>query len=624
MKPRDLVLPSLFLILSALVLLTCSMENDEPSFSNPFDPAEGGDIPAPDSIRVSVGDGYVRLAWGLPAGIDADRFAVFRRTRDGETDTDERLLARVTAREYVDTAVRNDKVYVYRLASGLGGRFGPRTEEIVCRPGLFSILLADGKRLTKVRAISVTFQAPGAQAVRLYEAPDSAEAPWQPASGPATWTLSAGDGRKTVYAQFRFPDGSTSLPAGDWIRLDTAASIESVSFDGAAVRRPGETIHFRIVTEETNGSASIRVDGIFASVALLDDGTRGDRTAADGTYEGDLVLPPSSAASDKEVVGSFTDEAGNAASSVSAPLLLTVWKGPDPVTLLPPEASEPPEPASVNLRWSGSLATEFSAYRVFRSEAAPVDSTDRLIQTIRDVNTIEYRDSDVIEGFTYHYRVYVQDDRGVEAGSNPVELTLANSRPPAAVNLETPNSVSESGIALAWGRSADRDFRSYRIYRNSTGAVSDADTLLARITDADRTFLDDSGLRENTLYYYRVYVDDAGGLFSRSNEVEARTGNAAPPPVQLNEATGVDSAGATLSWSESPVHDFKFYRAYRDTIAAVTTASRQIAEMDNRTFTSYRDSDVSRATTYYYRIFVFDDATDPKSTGSNTVTVAIP
>ena len=40
--------------------------------------------------------------------------------------------------------------------------------------------------------------------------------PMQMGSGTVSWTLSAGDGPKTVYAQFRFLDGSLVLGRALW------------------------------------------------------------------------------------------------------------------------------------------------------------------------------------------------------------------------------------------------------------------------------------------------------------------------------------------------------------------------------------------------------------------------
>ena len=47
--------------------------------------------------------------------------------------------------------------------------------------------------------------------------------PFQPYAPTASWSLSAGDGTKTVYAQYTDAFGNLSVPVSDTIVLDTPA-----------------------------------------------------------------------------------------------------------------------------------------------------------------------------------------------------------------------------------------------------------------------------------------------------------------------------------------------------------------------------------------------------------------
>ncbi len=710
------------LLLCAVALFGCSTETEEPSFHNPFDPVLGEGLPIPDSVRVMVGDNTVRLTWSLSAGDEADEFAVLRKRIDLISEEDEKLLERVTQREYTDTRVANGRVYAYRIAAGVNGQFGPRTDEIEARPGLFTLSLADGSDFTRQRTVSVGFGAENATAIRLSENPDAFTNPWRSTSGTLQWTLSTGDGEKTLYARFRLAEGSETLPVFDTIRLDTNAAIASFAFTPTAVFAPGDTLHLRMATGETSGQASVNAAEVFDNVPLFDDGTNGDADAGDGIYERTLVIPASAAVFEREVVGAFTDEAGNEATPATAQALLTVQRPPEPVVVYDPSFAEPPEDASVKLHWSKSPSESFGAYRVFRNTSAAVDSSSRLIETITASETVQFEDTDVVEGRTYSYRIYVQDSFGLQRGSNIVTASVANERPPAAVTLETPQAISTDRIALDWDRSEDQDFQAYRLYRNQTGAVgetdelrititdvnttswddtgldenttyfyriytvddgglttrgneveaqtkneaptavalsdptavsasrialdwseseeldfqayriygnetgavSEEDPLLAEITDIHQVYWDDSGLEENTEYFYRVFVVDQGGLTARSNEVSARTKNEPPDAVTLNAPSSVDSTAATLSWGESSAHDFAYYRLYRDEIATVTTGSALVVELDDPAFTSFRDTELTPGARYYYRVFVVDDAAEAESTGSNTVNLVTP
>jgi len=607
---------------ASLVLVAfvgCSTETETPSFSNPFDPVVGADLPTPDSLRVSVGDNLVRVSWGLPEGRTADEYAVFRKRTDEDSTEEEKLLGKVSARSYTDAGVRNGRVYEYRIAAGVGGRFGPRSEVITAEPGLYAMQIANDATYTRVREVTISYRVSNAEAIQLSEDEGSFTAPWRSATGSTSWTLSAADGPKTVYARFRLSDGSETLPASDTIVLDTQATITAFDFDGSGVRAPGDVVHFRLTSGELHGTATVTVSGVFTSSPLYDDGTHGDTTTDDGVYEADLEIPPSAAVLDQQVSGSFADGAGNAAAARMAPRLFTVQRPPDAVNLLEPITAEPPDAAAVTLRWTQSQDDAFSSYRVFRSEAADVDSTDRLLTTVPSAGTLTFNDTDVAEGTTYHYRIYVRNTYGLETGSNPVAIAVPNERPPSAVTLQSPDATSTTRIALDWSQSQALDFDAYRVYRNLTGAVDESQLRVAEIRDVATTFYDDTGLTENTVYYYRVYTVDRGGLSARSNEVEARTKNDPPPGVTLNAPTEIDTTSVTLSWTQSDAHDFAFYRLYRDLIATVTTGSTLVVELDEAAFTSFHDTELTAGTRYYYRVFVVDEGTEVKSTGSNTV-----
>jgi hypothetical protein len=599
---------------------SCSTDTEPPRFDNPLDPSTGDGLPTPESIVVEVGDGWVNLSWSLPQEETADEFAVFRKRTDTDPEESERLLGRVDKMAYRDASVRNGRAYAYRLAAVVGGQFGPRTETVEAHPGLYAILIQNDQEVTSTRQVSVTLNAEGATSVRLSEDADLTSGQWRPATGTASWTLTPGDGPKTLYARFRLSDGSETAIVSDSIELDTRAVIRSVEFTGNALRAPGETVHFRIDAGEADGRATLTVDGgVFSSVPLLDDGTNGDGTADDGIYERDLVIPASVTATESEVRGDFTDAAGNTAAQVTAPRALSVHHRPDPVDLVNATVSVPPDAPSVSVRWTQSIDSRFAQYRLLRSETASVDSLSQVVFTSQTASTVDYSDTDVYEGQALFYRVYVRNDTGLEAPSNVISVTIPNVRPPGVVDIQTPLDAGTHQIAVRWSRTNDKDFAFYRLYRNDDGAVSDQDTMVAEIDDPDLTFWDDLGLRENTTYYYRLYTVDLGGLTAQSSEASAKTKNEAPRPVTLQAATEVDTTSLTLSWTESTDHDFAFYRLYRDKIATVTTGSSLVVELDDSTFTSFHDTDLEIRTKYYYRVFVVDDA--DAHAGSNTISV---
>lgn len=283
---------------------------------------------------------------------------------------------------------------------------------------------------------------------------------------------------------------------------------------------------------------------------------------------------------------------------------------PDAVTLgTPTNVTE----NSVSLNWSRSQAPGFAQYRVWRGEQADLDRDPqrRQLTSISSVSTLTYDDrTELEEGRTYFYRVDVVGEQGQTAPGNVVSAVIPDP-PPPAVTLNSPGSTGETAVLLNWGESAARDFARYDLRRSATAGVGPDAPLLVSLDEAEQTGHLDTGLVENTEYYYRLFVVDHGGHATGSNELKVTTANADPEAVTLSgpvEVSGSPTPTVSLAWSRSPAHDFEEYRLYRDTSPAVgenSTLVRTIAEADVLSFT---DAGLTDNTRYYYRVFVRDDA----------------
>jgi len=606
-----------------LLVAGCSSGTDDVNLGNPYDNAG---FPVPDSVVVTLGSNVVRLDWTIDPGTAVNQYSVFRHRTDTDPPEKERVVATVSSRTYTDYSVRDGRTYLYRIAAGKDGHFGERSEGIEATPAFFAISLAGGVPRTRQSTVSVAPTGPvGTTAIQLGEVVDLNGAVWIPVSSNLVWLLSSGDGTKHVYARMRLSNGATSFPVSSDIMLDTHALIRNLDFDGSDVRAPGDILHVRLDAGEPSGTATVSIGTLFTNLSLLDDGSGGDASAGDGIYERNVALPYV-VINQIALTGAFTDAVGNVASSLSGPRTLTVGTPPSPVTLLSTETALPPDAAAVTVHWTQSLDTSFRAYRVYRSDDANVDNTDHLAGEITTATTAEFKDTDVVEGRTYYYRVFVRNQIGLESGSGTSSVNVPNVRPPAAVTLSTADGISDSRLTLKWSKTASEDFAAYRVYRNETGAVTEQDPMVGEIHNVEQLYFDDMNLVENTLYYYRVVVADQAGLTTRSNEVQARTTNLPPPAVLLSPGTDLDFTAATLSWSKSNVHDFASYKLYRDTQSTVSSGSTLVAELKDAEATAYRDTALVSGHTYYYRVYVVDDGVTPKAeqTGSNVVEVTTP
>jgi fibronectin type 3 domain-containing protein len=324
---------------------------------------------------------------------------------------------------------------------------------------------------------------------------------------------------------------------------------------------------------------------------------------------------------------------GGPASSICGYYCTTVeeasfYDGPIPAT--PPASPTLNTPtsitgSSVTLSWSQSAESDFASYKIYRDNVAPqtgkqaVNESDTLVATITDKFQTSFTDTGLNPTTTYYYKVYTYNTSGLSAWSNEVSATTLNV-PPQSVTLNTPTGITEASLTLSWNQNSDSDFASYKVYRSTSPGVTTSSTLAATITNISTVTYQDTGLLDNTTYYYKVFVFDQGGLSTGSNEVSAATLNVPPQAVTLNAPTGVTETSLTLSWGQSPNADFASYKIYRSTSAGVTTSSTLVATITVKATTSYTDTGLTGNTTYYYKVFVND--TTGLSTGSNEISVS--
>jgi len=168
---------------------------------------------------------------------------------------------------------------------------------------------------------------------------------------------------------------------------------------------------------EPGGRAFADINNIQLGNELFDDGTRGDRQAADGIYETDYFVPNGPEAEETLVTGRFTDRAGNVARNFAAASRVTIRKPPKPVNLI---AVEPVANSSrkLNLFWSINSDPDFAHYRIFRATTPGVSAESPLVTILQNRNTLNHTDSTLARNTTYYYRVYVYDITGLFFGSN--------------------------------------------------------------------------------------------------------------------------------------------------------------------------------------------------------------
>ncbi len=505
------------LIIAAVMMPSCLEDIEEVPLV-----IEDEDLQAPSGIRTVTGDGQIALSWTSVE--EAVAYRLYRSATLGE------VWVRITETVdtfHVDEAVSNGIQYLYSASSiGSSGVESARSEPVPAVPSVYSLLINGGLEYTGTRIVELALTAPASTAVmRISDIPDFGSAVWEGFSTSRGWVLPEGDGVKMVYASFQDQTGALSPAVSASIELDTYAGIEDLTITPEPhIYSPGSNVHLAIMVEgeETGGSASVDIEGLSAGpIDLFDDGRGGDPIAGDGSYETDYTFPSLFRGTDLIVAGGFIDRVGNEAVPLELTDRISFTDPPDAVRLI---GSIDSTTSMITIRWEESAEENFAAYRIYRdTQTGVTDDPALFVQGLDFRSQTIYPDSDLDQGVTYYYRIYVVNDLGEASGSNETAASTYDALP-IPVTLSDPSAVGSDRLTLEWTINPDSDFSEYRIYRATSPGVTESSQFVTNITDREITWFDDIGLDTGAnIYYYRVLVYDLGGQYSRSNEVTTAT-----------------------------------------------------------------------------------------------------
>ncbi|MCX6830957.1 MAG: hypothetical protein NT028_02355 [candidate division Zixibacteria bacterium] len=551
----------------------------------------------PKNLQTKIGDGEVILTWEVDDASKIFRYLIYR---GDTTRTQSEVIDSTAELSFTDLNLRNSLRYIYQVAAiGNNTLESKRSSPVSATPNTFSVSIGDGARYTKIVDVTLNLAAPnGTRLVLLDNDSQFVGATWQNYSSSRSWRLTPGDGVKYVYARFRDGEGNeTSRFYSDDIIFDSRSNIISITENSnGKVLKAGDVVHFALVTDETDGVATVAVSGL-STIALYND----NPSAIQPTYEADFVIPGAVDVIDGTVTGSFTDAAGNQAPSRAALTYLNIANPPQPSQLSSFAVSE----TEMNITWTKSNATDFAGYMLFRSTSAGVDSTSILVKTETNSGTTSYSDTDLKVGVTYFYALYTVDKSALMAKSNVIAAQTANN-PPTAVTLAA-FVVSESEVELDWSRSTASDFASYQLFRSDSANVTGASALVQTQTNSATTTYRDIDRKPATDYYYAVFTADKAGLTSKSNIVKATTFVNQPPKSVTLFVTKQDSTSVTLGWTKNDDKDFDSYRIYRSVGSPVGISNANLTgAVATQSTTQYTDSNIDKGQKFYFVVVVYD------------------
>ena len=240
-------------------------------------------------------------------------------------------------------------------------------------------------------------------------------------------------------------------------------------------------------------------------------------------------------------------------------------------------------PNAISLQWND--VTGETSFTVQRS---PDGTSWASIATV-GANVTNYTDTGLAAGSTYYYRVLAIDAGGSSAPSASASATAVGA-PPAQPSGVSATTASASEIDIQWQGASDAS--GYRVERSADGSTGWTAVYTGGATP---TSYSDLGLGASTTYYYRVIATNSSGPSPASAVVSATT-KPLPPATPANPAASALSASQiSVTWSGGET-GFTVQRSPNGTDSWTTAGTTA------QGVTSFTDTGLAGATTYYYRV----------------------
>ena len=448
------------------------------------------------------------------------------------------------------------------VASGVSGKvdFEPfMGSEPLLTP---AIGIEGNKTLTGSRDIVLRTACRTAEEMRISEDSTFSDAYFVSFAPSIPFTLSAGGGEKTVFAQYRSATGDISDPVSITINYVTEGPvIQTFSLnEGEEINRP-VTVTASVTSANPFSTLRFLVDDLLVcETARTSLECRWDVTTLENRiYRARIVA---------------TDKAGNFAVTEHN-ILVNVEPPPAPVITYPStDISVSSGPVSIR-----GNAEPFVTVRLVRNgfvQASVVASSD---------GSFEFQEVTLDEGVN-RFVCQAVDHVGISPSSNAIEVAL-DSGPPSAVNLDDPEIVSGQGIRLSWSYSAEgeRPVR-FNVYRSLSMFDDISRAVLVAEDIRDLSFID-STAPDGTLYYAITGFDSAGNMSPLSNVESVDFDNTKPVFSVSYDKTppfGVEDVEIVLAASE-PLADLPVL-----TITPEGSAYTHVIALTQETETTYRGS----------------------------------
>jgi mono/diheme cytochrome c family protein len=293
---------------------------------------------------------------------------------------------------------------------------------------------------------------------------------------------------------------------------------------------------------------------------------------------------------------SATNSGGSSSASNSANATTTAVVTNPPVAPAALTASAISS-SQINLNWTDNATTE-DGFKIERSTSSV--GTFNVIETLT-ANSTNYSDTTGLSASTtYYYKVYAYNAIGNSSSTTVANATTqaTATNPPTAPSNLAANATSASQINISWTDNST-DESGFKIERSTSlaGPYSVVYTTLGNATNYQNT-----GLPSATTYYYRIYAYNGAGNSSTTTTVSATTLVSVPSTPTGLATVSTSSTQINLSWTDNATNETN-YKVQRSTASGGPYTD--IVTL-NANVTSYSDSGLSVATSYYYRVYAIN------------------
>lgn len=417
----------------------------------------------------------------------------------------------------------------YFNPAGLGN---PVSDRVNYTPWLLTIPIRNTEfrivqgSMTETRDITLKLTCLTCAEYKASEDPLFTGSSFQPFTDYAPFTLSSGDGVRTVYVQYRAATGNTGGDASASITLDTAGPTLLVTNPaaGSTITRP---ISIAVTASDPSGVASVQY--------YIDSFLVATRTTGSSSFAWDVTA---AADGGHELAVIATDALNHTATDVR---MVTVSKAP-------PGAPVITSPAG-GILIGGTVSVTGTAEPLI---SVSLFSNGLLVgQTTADSSGVFLFPAVTLKEGTNSLTVAASDGSGSSPQSTPVQVTL-DTGPPAAPQLYSITASAGGNLKLNWAPASGEVPASYKLYRSAVSFLLPADATQVGGTLTSTVYTDLPA--SDGAYYYGVTAVDAAGnesglspLMSATSDRTAPTASVVFTPVP---PAGPGPAAVTLILSE--------------------------------------------------------------------------